>query len=255
MQYKTVILGTGGTGGILAKEYGQFLYSLSDEDKAKWGDVLLIDGDIVEKKNLVRQPFIEEDIGKNKAEVLAEIINMAYGTEYRAFGSYITSLSDFMNLLGCGNNDKDTVYVLCGCVDNHQARSVMDEFFHCDSMKNVIYLDSANEYSVGEVVTAVKLNGIVISPTRTHYYPDIYDSEESRKKVTDMSCEELNTVAPQHKITNMLASNILLGIICKMIQENHLRGGITYFDAFRFFVRHDEVVLDNIKTSFLKKCG
>lgn len=60
-----VMLGCGGTGGHIAPHLYRLLHALFRPSK-----VILCDGDIVEKKNLVRQNFIASDLGKNKAEVL-----------------------------------------------------------------------------------------------------------------------------------------------------------------------------------------
>ena len=54
-----VMLGCGGTGGHIAPHLYRLLYSLFRPAK-----VILCDGDIAEKKNLVRQNFIASDLGK-----------------------------------------------------------------------------------------------------------------------------------------------------------------------------------------------
>lgn len=71
-----VMLGCGGTGGHIAPRLYRLLHALFRPSK-----VILCDGDIVEKKNLVRQNFIASDLGKNKAEVLATRYSGAFGME------------------------------------------------------------------------------------------------------------------------------------------------------------------------------
>lgn len=65
---KIVVLGAGGTGGYLIPH----LYQIVFADSERLYRIIICDGDIVEKKNLVRQNFVEQDIGRNKAAVLAE---------------------------------------------------------------------------------------------------------------------------------------------------------------------------------------
>ena len=81
-----VMLGCGGTGGHIAPHLYRLLYSLFRPAK-----VILCDGDIVEKKNLVRQNFIAADLGKNKAEVLATRYAGAFGMETCFIDHFIES--------------------------------------------------------------------------------------------------------------------------------------------------------------------
>ena len=60
-QSHIIIVGAGGTGGWLAS----FLHRIKDDHV-----VTIIDADIVEEKNLIRQNFNFNDINKNKAEVI-----------------------------------------------------------------------------------------------------------------------------------------------------------------------------------------
>lgn len=86
------IFGLGGTGARLASLICQQLVS---ENYSKAIKVILVDGDTVELKNCKRQLFVESEVGKNKAEVIA--------TRYRrAFGANVIALPHFMP------NAKDT---------------------------------------------------------------------------------------------------------------------------------------------------
>lgn len=53
----------------------------------------LVDGDTVEPKNLIRQNFIEQDIGKNKAAVMADRysphLNEGISSDRRFFGASV----------------------------------------------------------------------------------------------------------------------------------------------------------------------
>lgn len=62
-----LMIGAGGTGGHIAPHLYRLLHALDRPVK-----VIIADGDIVEEKNLVRQNFIASDLGRNKAQVLAE---------------------------------------------------------------------------------------------------------------------------------------------------------------------------------------
>lgn len=71
---KFIIVGAGGTSSWFIPKFVKILneYSHKHLSASTHFEILLIDGDTVEDKNLMRQNFIFPDIGKNKAEILAE---------------------------------------------------------------------------------------------------------------------------------------------------------------------------------------
>lgn len=81
---KVVMLGAGGTGGHIAPHLYRLLHALDRPVK-----VIIADGDIVEEKNLVRQNFIAADLGRNKAQVLAERYASAFGIEAQYIPEFI----------------------------------------------------------------------------------------------------------------------------------------------------------------------
>lgn len=69
-----IVVGCGGTGSHYIKELGRLLYGMKAGDRVR---LILVDGDSVEEKNLVRQAFLAQDIGRNKAQVMSEILSQA----------------------------------------------------------------------------------------------------------------------------------------------------------------------------------
>lgn len=217
-----VVVGCGGTGSHYIKELGRLLYGMGAKEKVK---LILVDGDYVEEKNLVRQAFLPQDIGYNKAQVMAEILSQAYGITAEYYDRYIDTPADLEQLV-----DKDEVVLLIGCVDNHQCRQSMHRFYQ--SRQHCIYMDSANEYSVGEVVIGSKIGGIEMYADRCEYFPEILEAQEPKR--SEESCEVLNVSAPQHMLTNQLAAWILLVNTAKFLQGEWI-GGIFMFDAFKCY--------------------
>ena len=84
---KIIVLGAGGTGGYLIPH----LYRIAFSDENRDYRIIICDGDIAERKNLIRQNFIEQDIGRNKASVLAERYAGAFGIECEYIPEYIES--------------------------------------------------------------------------------------------------------------------------------------------------------------------
>lgn len=190
----------------------------------------IMDGDLVEEKNLKRQAFGPEDVGQKKAAVMAEILNDAFGLSWKACGEYLTEaprLREIAERCRAWGTGVVNVPLIVGCVDNHAARLVCEKFFL--SQENCMYFDAANEFSAGEVVFSVRLGGRTLSPLRSEVFPEI--RKKRHKAVTKMSCTELNAVAPQHIAANMNAGLILLSAVAGLLQEGRVPSGVALFDA------------------------
>ncbi len=221
MKYNIIIVGCGGTGGNFIKELGRFLYRASNKNSCS---ILLIDGDLVEEHNVSRQPFLPEDVGRKKAAVMAEILQEAFQVTCSYYPEYLKHVYELEKF-----EKEDYVTILIGCVDNHACRKVLHAYFR--KSISCFYLDSANEYSVGEVVVGVRIAGSEISPDRVHYFPEILQDDSLPR--SEESCQQVNMRQPQHLVTNLLAANLLLKCVVEILSEQEWNGGIYYFDAFK----------------------
>lgn len=228
INYNIIVVGCGGTGGNFISMLGRYLY---DNCLNKMCRITLVDGDIVEKKNIGRQPFLPSDIGRKKAEVMAEVMMDVFKVNCCYYPEYINSVKDIHTLEVDGY-----VTVLVGCVDNHACRIVLHEYFKQSTV--CYYLDSANEYSVGEVVVGMKVGGRIMSSDRAHYFPEIL--EATSLSGSEESCEVMNNTSPQHLATNMLAAVLLFKCTVEIIKEELWTGGIYYFDTFKGSVSYKE---------------
>jgi len=201
----------------------------------------IIDADIVEAKNLERQCFIDDDIGKCKALVMAEVIKAAFDLlRIYAYPIYIDEKSQLEKIFNDMHDEaRDSrhysnnthIDILIGAVDNHRARQVMECYFR--KRRSIIYFDAANEFSNGEVVFGGKHEGRIMGQSRAYYYPGIMKSRS--KRASEISCGAINKSDPQHMLTNMMAANLLLAKVIPMISGTPIVFGIAYFDAFESF--------------------
>lgn len=234
-----VCIGTGGTGGAFVKEFTKVLLQ---KDSCPGTSLVLVDGDRVEKHNSIRQPFSNQDFMQNKAITLAAAIDecLDIGVDtisvYPHYIDTVEQLSDAI-LLGINPNKKNKVYLI-GAVDNHRARQIMHQYFNL--VDDLVYIDSANEYSHGEVVISVKEKGKVISPLRSFYFPDLLT--DNSPSASEQSCGVVNIAAPQHYSTNLTAGRIILTSLIKSITYGIQDTGIVYFDAFRYFSRFQPII-------------
>lgn len=122
-----VVVGCGGTGSFVAEGLGRMLPLTIN--------LVLIDMDVVEDRNLERQGFTAADVGLFKSEALAKRLARQYQRpiQYSVFP------------VGTGDFPQG---IVCGCVDNGPARqAIADHLFD-----NQWYIDSGNGRNFGQVL-------------------------------------------------------------------------------------------------------
>lgn len=207
---KIVLIGTGGTGGHVVPQLVRLIYSLQNKKNIS---LTIADGDTVEPKNLLRQHFIEKDLGKNKAQVLAERYSRAFGINVGFSDEYIRKPEDINTLFRYTGWGKK-ILVVCG--DNHTLRQVAHEWFmnnqyHVGSYGyyEVIYIDSGNEEFDGQVVMGYKKYGELITPPIGLVYPDILEPEVVRP----VSCADVVEENPQNMMANVFAAAAVMSFL------------------------------------------
>ena len=157
---KVVMLGAGGTGGYVAPYLFRLLHMLDRPAR-----FIICDGDIVERKNLDRQNFVEADLGENKARVLSERYSAVLGMKTEYVPNFIETLPALMALLEPGEWESEDyprkkiheMVILLGCVDNNRTRQLCHEAIK--KSLDLIYIDSGNGSYTGQVVCGVRKNG------------------------------------------------------------------------------------------------
>lgn len=152
---KFVVIGAGGTGSRLVPLLSQFIKT------ANWiqnPELFIVDYDVVEDKNLVRQNFIKLDLNKPKCTVLAN----RYG---KAFDLNIIPIVDKVTFLSSGTTSRNHLAlskpsnlflsnlsnaIVIMCVDSVEAR--INILSHLRTAVNVLVIDSGNEDDFGQVV-------------------------------------------------------------------------------------------------------
>lgn len=222
-----VCVGVGGTGGNFCKDAVKIILKHDDVE------LLMIDGDRVEKKNCIRQPFGEKDVLQFKADIMKEQLIVDYPELKARIKSFPCYLDSVEQLQACISEMNATNVILIGCVDNHRARQVMHQYYH--KRETIIYMDSANEFSVGEVVISLKRDKEELSPLRSYYYPDVLT--DNGPSASELSCGVVNESSPQHQVTNVAAAHIMIAHLERFLFTGLIEGGIEYFNSFSYFAR------------------
>ncbi len=122
-----IVVGCGGTGGFVADGLARLL--------PRAIDLVLIDMDTVEERNLNRQSFTTADMGLFKSEALAK----------RLAGKYQRPIQYSVLPVGAGDLPRG---IVVGCVDNGPARQAIAEH-HDDGQW---WVDSGNGRNFGQVL-------------------------------------------------------------------------------------------------------
>lgn len=247
-----VLIGCGGTGGRVVPALAQLMQnnpSLIDPL------LILVDFDVVEVKNLARQNFISKDVGRNKAEVLAERYSRAFNVNITpltvAAGTkdYTTALEiNGLNMRLSG----PTMYILC--VDSVAARKQIIqntlEIQRSSAYESVV-IDAGNEDIFGQVklwtTSRVPDDLAVAMETSTNWYqgvippsvqeredgtvvlpgipPNTVEYETMQEGVSTGSCADLDQT---------LAINNMMAAACISMAQNILLNKPMSYVEWRF---------------------
>lgn len=213
-KYRFYVIGVGGTGSLLARDLPKLLLNTNHKMK-------LVDGDVVERKNIKRQGYQEQDIGTNKAISLSRKINSLYSMECEFDDDYCT----FDDLYKMATKDERYIPVIIGCVDNDATRKILEQVFN--KLENVIYIDSANSEYEGNIYVASKKDGIQKGKLRSQCYKLDMDRHPLEK-----SCQEQAADGNvQFLVTNAkMAVSILEHCNALLIRE--LKEGVQIVNRF-----------------------
>ena len=230
---KIIVLGAGGTGGYVIPHLYRLGYT-SDRPVR----IIICDGDVVEEKNLIRQNFIKQDIGRNKAQVQAERYSAAFGIacEYRP--NYVETEEELMELTTPNSFPNSVDYprrdpsyiqrvILLGCVDNNRSRQLCDRVFK--RQPNLIYIDSGNGESTGQVVCGVRQKGHITCRPIGSIYPDVLKDED--KFPSELSCAERAVSAPQGVTANLIAASAVVSFLYNLLIVGELRTRYVTFSS------------------------
>jgi PRTRC genetic system ThiF family protein len=233
------LVGCGGTGSHIASGLAAIAQALVERSIAV--DLFFVDPDRVEAKNVGRQLFSPSDLGRNKAEVLAERFNGAYGLRIMCAARTVDTLDLLPNPAM-----RDDLHIVIGAVDNPAARATIAGVVKAAhettggtqvAHGRLWWLDCGNENHSGQVLLgnvalksamrgAIALGLIDRLPAPNLVYPDLVATPRSRK-VKTASCAELTAAGEQSLMINRLVAAWALSMLHDFLITRDLR----YFGA------------------------
>ena len=166
-------------------------------------DIIIMDGDRLEERNLERQLFRQSQIGEYKAQALADM----YGCE--AICSYLTAQTRLT--VNVHDDEDDWLFVM---VDNHKARRLAFQLADDEGFRVLV---GANEYSDAQAYYYSE--GLAESDYDPRVrWPEIMTDDSG----DPVSCQgEEQVAAPQLAIVNMLAAAYMMHLFYFYTEKVH----------------------------------
>lgn len=259
----TVIIGAGGTGSDFIRLGVQYFNVGDKKTKQK---ISIVDRDVVEEKNLLRQKFLKGDLNQYKAGTLAKRFQPILNdhVELEAKNVYINSVNDvfdYLNLDEVFKESKVEKVRILSCVDNNMARLRMLLAMYCIHDKydvTVEFADSGNELWNGQTIGSIIYKGEetlfkglykAVTEKGIEGVKEFKLGKNGRKNVLwsifvqndnwiskltkadyELSCDDVTVSSPQNIATNMQASVMLLKMVSEM-DSGKFNGGYYSFNA------------------------
>lgn len=182
--------------------------------------VTTVDDDIVSEANLGRQPFYRCDVGRPKAHVLTERVNIAHGLNWDSIKGRAPQ------------EMPKTCDIIISCVDTAAARRAIAS--HCDNAFHSCYwLDLGNRALDGQFVLgqsrarnqAQKDNPLRL-PSVVEHFPELLD--ESIPETDAPSCSVAEALEKQSLFVNRVVASNALALLWELLG----RGSIGYQGQF-----------------------
>lgn len=209
-----VLVGCGGTGSHLASGLCALACELRERNIAV--QLIFVDPDRVELKNVGRQLFTRADIGKPKAQVLAQRVMQAFGVVVNVY------VAPIQKSVGRIETAQGPLTLLIGAVDNPAARAYLCELV-AKAGGAVWWLDCGNENHSGQIAlgncteaaqlkNSVQLGMTQQLPAPNLVYPDLLETPRV-KKSKNASCAELTAAGEQGLMANRLVAAWALSLL------------------------------------------
>ncbi len=229
--YKITLIGAGGTGGYLLQSLARIAYEKQNME------ITVIDGDIIEEKNIGRQNFYHYEIGAYKAQVLAERYSLALGLNIKPINKFLEE------------KDYSTLYTsdfIISCVDSAKSRKIIHNilknikkdqkkrFITYENPAMHIWMDIGNSKNSGQIlignsferkiIKKQKGKEISLIPYPSLLEPDLISiKKEKEQKENLLSCAERITLNEQSITINQTMATIASSMLNNLLEKNEIK--------------------------------
>ena len=229
---KIYIIGCGGVGSRILEPAYRYLATIPDRQFR----LILVDGDVVEDRNLDRQSFSISDVGHSKAESLAEtfMVDPPVSTKNVTL-EVISEFIDKDNIVKIEDNS----LIFCA-VDSKETRVLLQDYL-VKSCNNAILINGGNELHDGQVQLMIIREGELLTPKLTDAFPDLLEPETSHQD----DCTTQAQADPQLICANMFVANLMITTLWHLHSTDEekldsIPGPVIFFDLKTGNMRPDD---------------
>lgn len=243
------LVGAGGTGSFAAQSLARLCFELKEQGKAV--ELTIIDPDRVESGNIPRSNFCQAEIGRFKAQTLAERLSAAWALEI----GYANEKLDYEKHIKSAGSGYQQMTIIVGCVDNHLARRelhrTLKEFepYGSTDAPSAWWIDGGNGKFSGQVLigSTVKKDWVENHfttaaicrklPAPSLLHPELLENQEHALRRTAaparterVSCPELVRLGEQSLNVNSRVAVEIGEMLTQLLLMNSLKRFAHYFD-------------------------
>ena len=229
---KIFIVGAGGTGGFVIDHLSRLVANTDIQTH-------LIDGDVVEHKNLTRQSFSVDELGVYKADAKKDWVDRTFGQSenIQTKIAYINDADEFLMYV-LDNVELDETPIIVSAVDNVATRRIINQTI-ADYPTLAIGIDSGNHDTGGQVVLFAN-RPVTVSDLLSHWegsLPNMLELYPEMNEVDDVVpgegtvCEEHAESDPQSMMANVLNAVTITTIIQNIIANHEIIHNLWLTDA------------------------
>lgn len=247
---RLVLVGAGGTGSWVAPQMARLARAVTDTGRQ--AELVIIDHDRVETKNVGRSNFAYCEVGRYKAETLAARLAAAWGVRVGfAVEKFEPQLLEERETAA----STPTTHVVVGCVDNGTARRRLAEVLDPEKtpiarhwsgagrVPSVYYLDCGNfARDGGQVLLSTTNHAEMMRGSLAHapfavelpapgwQHPELLEDRPEELAGHKLSCAELMQMNAQSLTINSFVASVAGDYLMRLLLTNDLKRFATYFD-------------------------
>lgn len=222
-----LMIATGGTGGHMVPNLVRMISHLPFPEQPI---LILADKDKVELKNVQRQNFITSDIGRNKAQILAERYSAAFGVAV----DFIADNMDYLAIEKFVIKNTGKILII-DTVDNIRTRC--DINIVAKTYSNVDWLSVGNTDKNGQMVMYSQSVPKKFRRSLVDVFPDDFTYEEADKqdeeeRTARANCAENSVINPQSIAVNIMGSTITINHLYEMYYQKQMTNDVVFYDIY-----------------------
>jgi hypothetical protein len=239
MKINLIIIGCGGTGSYLDPVVRYLYY------KTNLQEICLIDGDILEERNLGRQNFPNNPTEKvSKAEALLSRYKQ-FCCPKKAVKRYVLDLREFTNA------NKDVTNIVISSVDNLYSRKRHIETL-LQSDINFVFITPGNDYDFGQVISFARISGVQEGINPLDQFDHWANTPNDAPKNNGNNCHLEAYNKPQLITANVFSAALVLYVLTNLLEKDKLCTWIK-FELFNPFLVAENIELVELSLEG-KKC-